>query len=143
MQPDSILSGSQVSMLVLTMAELPRRLHADLLSGQGLRSRPGTENSGTPAKPVDTWIHSGQACNPGNWTTNTWHHVQITYSDSGGNVTYQAVYLDGAEQVISATVNSDFSLGWSPTLLTNFQTDGKTASGVIEAYLDELTVSRW
>jgi len=102
-----------------------------------------TENSGTPAKPVDTWIHSGQACNPGNWTTNTWHHVQITYSDSSGNVTYQAVYLDGAEQVISATVNSDFSLGWSPTLLTNFQTDGKTASGVIEAYLDELTVSRW
>jgi len=103
-----------------------------------------TENSGTPTSYTDTWVHSTQACNPANWATNTWHHLQITYSrDTSGNVTYQSVWLDGVEQDINATVPSSFALGWGSTLLTNFQTDGKTSSGTIEAYLDELTVSRW
>jgi len=104
-----------------------------------------TENSGTAAKPVDTWIHSTQACDPGAWTQNTWHHLQVTYSrDTTGNVTYHSVWFDGVEQDINATVFSSFALGWGSTLLTNFQTDGKTAgSGYIQAYLDNLTVSRW
>jgi len=104
-----------------------------------------TENTSSPTQYVDHWVNSSQPCNPANWTQNTWHHVQITYSQDGsGNVTYQAVYLDGAEQPINATVNSEFALGWAPSLVTNFQTDGKTSStGEIQAYLDELTVSYW
>ena len=104
-----------------------------------------TENSGTPAKPIDTWVHSTQACNPANWSTNTWHHLQVTYSrNTSGSVTYQSVWLDGVEQNINQTGPSSFALGWASTLLTNFQTDGKTtSSGIIEAYLDELTISRW
>jgi hypothetical protein len=103
-----------------------------------------TENAGTPTAPNDTWVGSSQPCNAANWAENTWHHVQVTYSQDGsGNVTYQSVYLDGVQQAINETVPSEFALGWSPSLVTNFQTDGKTASGVIQAYLDDLTVSYW
>lgn len=104
-----------------------------------------TENSGTASSPVDKWVYSTQPCNPANWATNMWHHLQVTYSrDANGNVTYHSVWFDGVEQDINATVFSSFALGWSPTLLTNFQTDGKTSgTGTIEAYLDNLTVTRW
>ena len=45
-----------------------------------------TVNAGTPQKPVDQWLHSTASCNPRSWTTNTWHHVQISYSrDNAGN----------------------------------------------------------
>jgi hypothetical protein len=105
-----------------------------------------TENSGSsPTNFIDHWVQSTQACNPANWSTNTWHHLQVTYSrNTSGSVTYQSVWFDGVEQDINKTVPSSFALGWSSTLLTNFQADGKTASsGIIEAYLDELTISRW
>jgi hypothetical protein len=104
-----------------------------------------TANKGTPQNPVDTWLHSSAACNPHSWSTNTWHHVQINYSrDDSGNVTYKAVWFDGAESVINATVPSAFALGWAPTLLTNFQLDGYLAtSGTATAYVDDLTVYRW
>jgi hypothetical protein len=94
-------------------------------------------------------VYSSQPCNPTNtvtWATNVWHHLQMTYSrDASGNVTYHSVWLDGVQQDINVTVPSSFALGWTPlgTLLTNFQTDGNGASGIIETYLDELTVSRW
>jgi len=104
-----------------------------------------TENAGSPSKPVDKWIHSKQGCNPRSWSTNTWHHVQVSYSrTTSGEVTYKSVTLDGNLQEINATVPSAFALGWGPTLLTNFQVDsatsGKSSSTV---YLDELTISRW
>lgn len=104
-----------------------------------------TENSGTPTKPVDTWVKSKQSCNPRNWAVNAWHHVQISYSrTSAGVVTYNSVTLDGTTQTINATVPSAFALGWSPTLLTNFQVDGDTSgSSTSTVYLDELTVTRW
>jgi hypothetical protein len=103
-----------------------------------------TENAGTAQNYLDTWIHSGAACNPRNWTTNTWHHVQIQFSrNNSGSVTYQAVWLDGNQQSINATVPSAFALGWSSTLLTNFQVDGLGASGSSNVYLDELTIYRW
>jgi len=104
-----------------------------------------TANTGTPAKPVDTWLHSKAPCNPRQWTTNTWHHIQVSYSrDDSGNVTYQSVWFDGAESTLNATVPSAFALGWAPTLLTNFQLDGYLAtSGTAIAYLDDLTISRW
>jgi hypothetical protein len=104
-----------------------------------------TENAGTAAKPVDTWVHSSDYCNPSTWSTNTWHHVQISYSrNTSGDVTYHAVWLDGVEEDINQTVFSSFSLGWGiGDLLSNFQEDGNGASGTMDVYLDKLTISRW
>jgi len=104
-----------------------------------------TANKGTPAKPVDTWVHSGAACNPHQWSTNTWHHVQISYSrDDSGNVNYKAVWFDGAESALNVKVPSAFALGWAPALITNFQIDGSLAAGgTAAAYLDDLTIYHW
>jgi hypothetical protein len=103
-----------------------------------------TANEGTPEKPSDHWLHSNAACNLSNWTPNTWHHVQISYSrDNAGNVTYQAVWLDGVEQQLNVTVPSAFALGWAPSLLTNIEVDGLGSSGSSTVYLDNLTVYRW
>jgi len=104
-----------------------------------------TANAGTTQKPIDVWLHSRATCNVQNWSTNTWHHVQIRYSHDGqGNVTYQAVWLDNVEQGINVTVPDSFALGWSPTLLTNFQVDSVTASDATSTvYVDNLTIYRW
>ncbi|HEX4032499.1 MAG TPA: Ig-like domain-containing protein [Terracidiphilus sp.] len=104
-----------------------------------------TANVGTPQNPVDTWLHSTASCNPRQWSANAWHHIQVSYSrDSSGNVIYKSVWFDGTESIINQTVLSAFALGWSPTLLTNFQVDGATAgSGSSTIYLDQLTVYRW
>ena len=92
-----------------------------------------------------TWVASSQPCNVATWTTNTWHHVQISYSrDDSGNVTYQTVWLDGVGQAINATVPSAFALGWQVGVVqTQFQIDGLGASGSSTVYLDNLTISRW
>lgn len=92
-----------------------------------------------------TWQHSNQPCNLQTWAKNTWHHVQIAYSrDLSGNVTYQAVWLDNVEYDINATAPSSFALGWSGTLITNFQVDGNTSYASDSTfYLDNLTVYRW
>ncbi len=102
-------------------------------------------NNGSPQSPVDAWLHSSASCNPHEWSTNAWHHVQVSYSrDTAGEVTYKSVWFDGAESMINATVPSAFALGWAPTLLTNFQVDGATAAtGSSTVYLDELTIYRW
>jgi len=104
-----------------------------------------TENKGTPERPVDAWLHSKAACNPRQWSTNIWHHIQVSYSrDDSGNVTYKSVWLDGVQSALNATVPSAFALGWAPTLLTNFQIDGSVAgSATATAYLDDLIVYRW
>lgn len=103
-----------------------------------------TANEGTPGSPSDQWLHSAFPCNPQNWSTNAWHHVQITYSrDPYGSVTYQSVWFDGVENDLNETVASAFALGWAPVLLTNFQIDGRGASGSSTVYLDNLTVYCW
>jgi hypothetical protein len=104
-----------------------------------------TVNEGTPQQPVDKWMHSTQGCNPRNWTANTWHHLQISYSrDTAGYVTYKSVWFDGVQQDINATAPSAFALGWGPALLANLQVDGATStSGSAIVYLDNLTVYRW
>jgi hypothetical protein len=91
------------------------------------------------------WIHSDQPCNPQSWATDTWHHVQISYSrDTTGNITYNSVWLDGTEYPINKTVFGAFSLGWSHgDLMTNFQVDGHGSSGSSTLYLDNLTFYRW
>lgn len=104
-----------------------------------------TANTGTPSNPVIQWLRSTAACDPSTWTTNAWHHVQISYSrDDAGNVTYHSVWLDGIESPINQTVNAAFTLGWAGgTLLTNFQVDGVGANGSSTLYLDNLTIYRW
>jgi len=104
-----------------------------------------TANAGTPQQFSDVWLHSTAACNIHNWATDTWHHVQISYArDDAGNVTYKSVWLDNVEQDLNVTVPSAFAIGWSPTLLTNFQVDGMTqAPATVTAYVDKLTVYRW
>jgi hypothetical protein len=103
-----------------------------------------TANTGTPSSPVDTWMHSYSECNPQEWSTNTWHHIQISYSrDANGNVCYKSVWLDNVESDLYFTVPSAFALGWSPALLTNFQVDGLGASGSSVVYLDNLTIYWW
>jgi hypothetical protein len=103
-----------------------------------------TKNAGSPTSPVDAWVHSGAYCNPRDWSTNTWHHVQVYYwRTSSGTITYETVWLDGAGQSINETVPSAFALGWAPTLLTNFQIDGIGSGGSMTLYLDKVTVYRW
>ena len=104
-----------------------------------------TENAGGVAKSSSPqWLNSQSGCNPRSWSTNTWHHVQITYSrDQYGSVTYQSVWLDGVEQDINATVPSDFTLNWATVLLTNFQIDGYGTSGSATVYLDKLNIYAW
>jgi len=103
-----------------------------------------TTNKGTPQNPVDQWVYSNTSCDPKTWSTNTWHHIQISYSrTSAGMVTYKSVWLDGVESKINATVPSAFALRWSPTLLTNFQVDGSNLQGSSTVYMDNLTIYRW
>lgn len=103
-----------------------------------------TVNTGSPQYYHDSWWHSGAYCNPRVWSTNMWHHLQMTYSrDSVGNVTYKSVWFDGVEQDLYVTVPSAFSLGWGKCLLTNFQVDGLGASGSATVYADHMTVYRW
>jgi hypothetical protein len=102
-----------------------------------------TVNKGSPQNPIDTWVKSNQYCNPRSWSTNTWHHVQVSYSrDGSGNIHYQTVWLDDVAQSINASANSAFALGWAPSLLTNFQVDG-ILTGTATVYMDNLTVYRW
>lgn len=104
-----------------------------------------TANKGTPENYKDSWVHTGAHCNPREWSPNTWHHLQISYSrNDSGYVTYHSVTFDGAQSNINATVLSAFSLGWAPTLLTNLQIDGSSSgSGSSNVVLDQLTISRW
>lgn len=90
------------------------------------------------------WTQSSQPCNPRNWTTNTWHHVQIYFSrDASENVTYHSVWFDGQQQDINATVHSAIALAWANSNILNFQIDGLGASGSITAYLDNVAVYHW
>jgi hypothetical protein len=91
------------------------------------------------------WVKSTQPCDVANWSTDTWHQVQISYArDDAGNVTYNSVWLDGTEQAINATVPSSFPLGWQVGVVqTQFQMDGLGAEGGSTVYLDNLTIYRW
>jgi hypothetical protein len=103
-----------------------------------------TANEGSPQNPYDVWRHSAAYCNPREWSTDTWHHVQISYARDGqGNVTYDSVWLDGVQENIGAKVSSAFALGWGPALLTNFQVDGLGGYGSATVYLDNLNIYRW
>jgi hypothetical protein len=102
-------------------------------------------NRGSARYPNGAWAHANAHCNPREWSTNRWHHVQISYSrNDSGWVTYKSVWLDGHQYSINATAFSAYSLGWGSHLVTNFQVDGRgSGSGTNTVYLDDLKVSRW
>jgi hypothetical protein len=103
-----------------------------------------TKNAGSPHYPVDQWVHSSVPCTPRSWATGVWQHIQIAYSrNDSGDVTYKYVTFDGVQKNINETVPSSFALGWSSTLLTNFQIDGLGGYGSAKACVDDLTITRW
>ena len=104
-----------------------------------------TINGGSPTAPWDTWQHSGAQCNPQDWAPNQWHHLQIHVTrEDNGWVTYQSVWLDGAQQDLYARVFSGFALGWGPALVANFQVDGSTSGSTSSIiYIDNMTIYRW
>ena len=103
-----------------------------------------SENLGTPQHPKGHWQATKAPCNVANWTPNTWHHVQVSYSrNDSGMATYQAVYFDGVKSDINVTVLAARAMGWGSSISTNFQIDGRGASGSVTLYLDNLVVYRW
>jgi hypothetical protein len=104
-----------------------------------------TVNGGSATSPVDKWVKSYANCNPQTWAPNKWHHVQIHITrDDSGWVTYQSVWLDGAQQDLYLRVFSGFALGWGPALVTNFQVDGSSSGSTSSIiYLDSMTIYRW
>jgi len=136
-----IAAGSSISNLEMDSNQVTANGNTVIYAFQCSGYSQTWEYSGAGAK----WVSSTEPCNPSKWETDTWHHVQISYSrDGSGNVTYHSVWLDGAEQVIEATVPSSFALGWKVGVVqTQFQIDGLGASGSSTVYLDNLTISRW
>jgi len=104
-----------------------------------------TANVGSASSPRPSWIKaSGTSCNPRHWKQYTWHHVQASISrNNSGWVTYHAVWLDGVETQLNATVYAAANLGWGPAVTTQFQVDGYGSSGHVTAYLDHLKISMW
>ena len=102
-------------------------------------------NKGTTYKPYNAWQHTSAPCNVRSWSTNTWHHVQLSYSrNDTGWITYKSATVDGVSHGINATVLGAFNLGWAPTLLVNVQLNGATSgSGSANVILDDLTIYRW
>jgi len=104
-----------------------------------------TVNTGSASSPKPHWVSkSGTTCNPRNWSTGKWHHVQASMSrDSSGYVTYHYIWLDGVQTYIGAKVFCAMSLGWGDVINTQFQVDGYGSSGSVTAYIDGLKVSVW
>ncbi len=102
-------------------------------------------NLGTAKNPRPHWANKGGTkCNPRNWTRNSWHHVQASFSrDDSGTIKYHSVWLDGAESRLESTAFGAADLGWAPVINTQFQVDGLGSSGTTTVYLDSLTISRW
>ena len=91
------------------------------------------------------WVKSTAPCNPNNWTKDTWHHIQISYSrDDAGIAYYHSVWLDGVEAKIDGQQHSLRATKWGANIIqTQFQIDGKGASGSSVLYADKMTVYHW
>jgi hypothetical protein len=93
------------------------------------------------------WNPSNIPCDPGQWTANTWHHIQIaTHRDSSGNSYYDWISFDGKySDFQNAGGTNGKNLGWAiGTLLINFQIDGPSKqNGSNTIYTDKLFVWRW
>jgi hypothetical protein len=103
-----------------------------------------TVNTGSDSDPDPLHVtQSGTYCDPSAWSQYKWHHVQAYYShDDSGYITYHSVWLDGTRFKLEETVFGKYSLGWGPTINTQFQVDGR-GSNHNTVYLANLAVYRW
>ncbi len=94
---------------------------------------------------TSTWVTSSATCNHTLIPNNTWKHLQLYSTRNVGNVTYQNVCVDGVCQLISQTVNSQFSLSFLPVgnIVINYQLDGDGTSFSTTTYLDQMSISRY
>jgi hypothetical protein len=92
------------------------------------------------------WEPTPVACNPRNWTPDTWHHVQIaSHRDDEGDVTYDWVSFDGQISDLNITEYEAYlaTPAWTFGILQiNFQIDGD-GSGSTTVYSDKLSVWTW
>ena len=91
------------------------------------------------------WKPSSAKGNPKQWPAKTWLHFEIlSHRDDAGNITYDAVHLDGKTQQIGTTLPSARNIGWGVGhLLVNLQIGGANASGSARVYGSNLQVARW
>lgn len=104
-----------------------------------------------------SWNTSNATCSNSQFSAGTWHHVQIqSHHDDSGNITYDAVAVDGSTQSFStchdhttgnaiSCTGTRLSASWDPTIGPNFQLDGGNghSSGSITVYVNQLTIYFW
>jgi hypothetical protein len=90
------------------------------------------------------WHTTGLACNPRNWKSKVWHHIQIASHREGDNVTYDGVSFDGDYKTINKGGAGSLDLHWGAgDLNLNFQLDGADSRGEVVMYQDKLTIRYW
>jgi len=94
------------------------------------------------------WIPSPAKADPTLWPANKWLHFEIaSHRDDAGNITYDAVHLDGVTQLINQTLPSARKIlpVWGMGhLLVNLQLGGASnVGGSIRVYGNGLKVARW
>jgi hypothetical protein len=106
------------------------------------------------------WVKTNILCNRSIITSGAWHHIVIqSHHDpnAGSNIYYDSVSVDGASSPVSrcttrgsnpvstscvGTVNKNLNT-WAPLIGPNFQLDGKTVGGSVQAYVDNFTIYYW
>jgi hypothetical protein len=92
------------------------------------------------------WVPSSAKGDPTQWPTKQWLHFEIaSHRDDLGNITYDAVHLNGVTQQIGTVLPSARNIGWTKGhLLVNVQLGGASSgSGSIRCYGSNLQVARW
>jgi hypothetical protein len=92
------------------------------------------------------WVPSSAKGDPTQWPTKQWLHFEIaSHRDDAGNITYDAVHLNGVTQQIGTVLPSARNIGWTKGhLLVNLQLGGASSgSGSIRCYGSNLQVARW
>ncbi len=104
-----------------------------------------------------SWNSSNATCSNSQFSAGTWHHVQVqSHHDDSGNITYDAVAVDGSVQSFStchdhttgsaiSCTGGRISANWDPTIGPNFQLDGGNghSSGSITVYANQFTIYFW
>lgn len=100
----------------------------------------------TTMDPNARWLPTPAKANLHSWPAKTWLRFEImSHRDNAGNITYDAIYLNGTTVQIGKTLPSAQKLGWNiGRLLVNWQLGGLSGkSGAIQAYGSEIEVAKW
>jgi hypothetical protein len=86
------------------------------------------------------WVKTGIPCT--SVQAFAWNHLTWEFSRSNGQITFQAVTLNGVKSYVNRTFNSK---AWSngPELNVAFQMDQTGAARAFEVWLDQITVTQW